>query len=263
MAVGMLSAPQVGATSPVTLAGSIVQTLAETLAGLVFAFLIDPGCRAHLGTWPFISDLRTGAMSGGSGELGLMAAGCAQMAVFYDLPGSVAAGMTDSKLPDAQSGSEKAYTVAMAANAGSSMVTEAAGMQAGLMSTALEAYVIDDDMLAAVQRTVRGIEVTEETLAFDMIRDVVHGAGHYLGHPATLARMRSDFVYPAVGDRASPDVWEEGGALDVRDRARYRVREILGTHYPEHVGRDVDERIRAAFDIRLPREAMRPGSGRW
>jgi len=263
MGVGMLSAPQVGATSPVTLAGSIVQTVAETLAGLVFAFLIDPHCRAHLGTWPFISDLRTGAMSGGSGELGLMAAGCAQMAGFYDLPGSVAAGMTDSKLPDAQSGSEKAYTVAMAANAGSSMITEAAGMQAGLMSTSLEAYVIDDDMLAAVQRTVRGIEVTDETLAFDTIRDVVHGAGHYLGHPATLARMRSDFVYPAVGDRSSPDVWEAGGALDVRDRARYRVREILGTHYPEHVSPEVDARIRDAFDIRLPREAMRPGNGRW
>jgi trimethylamine--corrinoid protein Co-methyltransferase len=263
MAVGLLSAPQAGATSPVTLAGTIVQTVAECLAGLVFAVLIDPDCRVHLGTWPFVSDLRTGAMTGGSAENGLMVAGCAQMAGFYDLPGSVAAGMTDSKLPDAQSGSEKAYTVAMAANAGSTMITEAAGMQAGLMSTALEAYVIDDDMLAAVQRTVRGIEVTEETLAFDMIRDVVHGAGHYLGHPATLARMRSDFVYPAVGDRASPDVWEEGGALDVRDRARYRVREILGTHYPEHVGRDVDDRIRDAFDIRLPREAMRPGNGRW
>ena len=263
MAVGMLSAPQAGATSPVTLAGTIVQSLAETLAGLVFAFLIDPECRVHLGTWPFISDLRTGAMSGGSGENGLLAAGCAQMARFYDLPGSVAAGMTDSKLPDAQSGSEKAYTVAMAANAGSTLITEAAGMQASLMSTAFEAYVIDDDMLAAVQRTVRGIEVTEETLAFDMIRDVVHGAGHYLGHPATLARMRGDFVYPAVGDRGSPDVWEEGGALDVRERARNRVREVLRTHYPQHVSPDVDDRIRGAFDILLPREAMHPGNGRW
>ena len=263
MAVGLISAPQAGATSPVTLAGSIVQTLAETLSGLVFAFLIDPQCRAHLRTWPFMSDLRTGAMSGGSAELGLMVAGCAQMAGFYDLPGSVAAGMTDSKLPDAQSGAEKAYTVAMAANAGSTLITEAAGMQASLMATALEAYVIDDDMLAAVQRTVRGIEVSDETLAFEMIRDVVHGDGHYLGHPETLGRMRRDFVYPAVGDRTSPDAWEESGSLDVRERARARVREVLGSHYPEHVERDVDDRIREAFDIRLPREAMRTGDGRW
>ena len=136
-------------------------------------------------------------------------------------------------------------------------------MQASLMATALEAYVIDDDMLAAVQRTVRGIEVTDETLAFEMIRDVVHGDGHYLGHPETLGRMRRDFVYPAVGDRSSPDAWAESGSLDIRERARAQVREVLSSHYPEHVERDVDDRIREAFDIRLPREAMRPGDGRW
>jgi trimethylamine--corrinoid protein Co-methyltransferase len=263
MAVGIVSAPQAGATSPVTLAGTIVQTMAECLAGLVFCFLIDPDCRAHLGTWPFVSDLRTGAMTGGSAENGLIVAGCAQMAGFYDLPGSVAAGMTDSKVPDAQSGSEKAHTVTLAAQAGSTLITEAAGMQASLMSTAFEAYVIDDDMLAAVQRTVRGIEVTDETLAFDMIRDVVHGDGQFLSHPETRARMRSDFVYPAVGDRNSPGSWEDGGARDVRERARDRVRQTLGTHYPEHIGRDVDDRIRGAFDIQLSRESMRPGNGRW
>ena len=263
MPVGIVSAPQAGATSPVTLAGTIVQTMAECLAGLVFCFLIDPECRAHLGTWPFLSDLRTGAMSAGSAENGLIVAGCAQMAGFYDLPGSVAAGMTDSKVPDAQSGSEKATTVTMAANAGSSLICEAAGMQASLMSTALEAYVIDDDMLAAVQRTVRGIEVTDETLAFDMIRDVVHGDGQFLGHPETRRRMRSDFVYPAVGDRGTPNSWEEAGGRDVRERARDRVRSVMRSHYPEHISRDMDDRIRGAFDILLPREAMRPGNGRW
>ncbi len=263
MAVGIVSSPQVGATSPVTLAGTIVQTMAECLAGLIFCFLIDPDCRAHLGTWPFLSDLRTGAMSGGSAENGLIVAGCAQMAGFYDLPGSVAAGMTDSKVPDAQSGSEKAYTLTLAAQAGSTLITEAAGMQASLMSTAFEAYVIDDDMLAAVQRAVRGIEVTDETLAFDMIRDTVHGDGQFLSHPQTRARMRSDFVYPAVGDRNSTSSWEDGGARDVRERARDRVRQTLGTHYPEHISRDLDDRIRGSFEILLPREAMRPGNGRW
>jgi trimethylamine--corrinoid protein Co-methyltransferase len=131
------------------------------------------------------------------------------------------------------------------------------------MATAFEAYVIDDDMLAAVQRTVRGIEVTDETLAFDMIRDVVHGDGHFLGHPETRRRMRSDFVYPAIGDRETPGAWEEGGSMDARERARLRVRETLSTHYPDHVSMDVDDRIRGAFDILLPREAMRPGNGRW
>jgi trimethylamine--corrinoid protein Co-methyltransferase len=263
MPVGIVSSPLAGATSPVTLAGTIVQTMAEALGGLVFCQLIDPSSRAHLGTWPFLSDLRTGMMSAGSAENGLIVAGCAQMAGFYDLPGSVAAGMTDAKLPDAQSGSEKAATATLAANAGASLICEAAGMQASLLSTALEAYVIDDDMLAAVQRTVRGIEVTDETLAFDMINDVVHDEGHFLGHPETRRRMRRDFVYPAVGSREGPVAWEAEGRKDVRERARERVRAVLRSHYPDHISPDLDERIRAAFDIRLPREAMIPGTGRW
>ncbi len=263
MPVGIISSPLAGATSPVTLAGTIVQTMAETLGGLIFCQLIDPSSRAHLGTWPFVSDLRTGMMSAGSAENGLIVAGCAQMAGFYDLPGSVASGMTDAKLPDAQSGSEKASTVTLAANAGASLICEAAGMQASLLSTALEAYVIDDDMLAAVQRTVRGIEVTDETLAFDMINEVVHDEGHFLGHPETRQRMRRDFVYPAVGDREAPVSWEANGMKDVRERARERVRAVLRTHYPEHIGPELDDRIRGAFDIGLPREAMQPGHGRW
>jgi trimethylamine--corrinoid protein Co-methyltransferase len=263
MPVGIVSSPLAGATSPVTLAGTIVQTLAESLGGLVFCQLIDPSSRALLGTWPFLSDLRTGMMSAGSPENGLIVAGCAQMAGFYDLPSSVPAGMTDAKLPDAQSGAEKAATAVLAANAGASLICEAAGMQASLLSTALEAYVIDDDMLAAVQRTVRGIEVTEETLAVDMIDEVVHDEGHFLGHPETRRRMRRDFVYPAVGSREGPVAWEAEGGKDVRDRARERVRAILRSHYPDHIDPELDDRIRAAFDIRLPREAMIPGTGRW
>ncbi len=263
MPAALVSAAQAGATSPVTLAGSIVQVMAECLAGLVFAYLLDPHCRAHLGTWPFVSDLRTGAMSSGSAELGLMMAGAAQMAGFYGLPGSVAAGMSDAKLPDAQSGSEKAYTLTLAAHAGSTLILETAGMQASLMSTALESYVIDNDLLGSVQRTVRGIEVNDETLAYEVIRAVVQGEGHFLGNPQTIERMETDYFYPALGDRNSPAVWEDAGAQDIRARARHRVREILKTHYPQHISSDLDAQLRQNFNIRLPRPAMQPGNGRW
>ncbi|MCP4361943.1 MAG: methyltransferase, partial [Chloroflexi bacterium] len=178
MPIFILSAAQAGATSPAALAGTIVQTIAETIAGLVFAFLIDPNCRVTLGTWPFVSDLRTGAMCSGSAEQALLAAGCAQMVNFYDLPCSVPAGMSDSKLPDAQAGAEKGFTLALAAQAGATMISESAGMHASLMGTAFESYVIDNDTLGAVQRTVRGIEVNDETLSYDVIREVVHGDGH-------------------------------------------------------------------------------------
>jgi trimethylamine--corrinoid protein Co-methyltransferase len=78
----------------------VAQTCAEVLAGLVVCNLIDPNCRAIFAAWPFVSDLRTGSMSGGSAEQALLMAACAQMGGFYDLPNSVAAGMTDSKVPD-------------------------------------------------------------------------------------------------------------------------------------------------------------------
>ena len=265
MPAALVSAPQSGATSPVTLAGSIVQSLAECLAGLVYAFLIDPSCRAYLGTLPFVSDLRTGAMSSGSAELGLMVAGCAQMAKeFYDLPGCVAAGMSDSKVPDAQSGAEKAYTLTLAANAGSTLIIETAGMQSSLMSVTLESFVIDNDSLGSILRTVRGIEVNDENLAFDVIRDVaLKNKGHFLGNPQTIKRMESDYYYPAIGDRTSPETWENNGSKDIRERARERVREILHEHYPSHINTAVDDKIRNTFDIHLPRKAMQPDNGRW
>ena len=146
-------------------------------------------------------------MCSGSAELALIAAGCAQMAGFYDLPGAVAAGMSDSKVPDAQSGAEKGYTTALAAHAGASMIMESAGMQGSLMGASYESYVIDNDTLGAVQRTVRGIEVTDETLSFDVIKAVVHGEGHFLGQAQTIERMETDYFYPLVGDRNSPADW--------------------------------------------------------
>lgn len=259
----ILSAAQAGATSPTALAGTIVQVVAEVLAGLIFCILIDPNCRVNLGTWPFVTDLRSGAMTGGSGESALLASGCAQMAGFYGLPGSVAAGMTDSKLPDSQSGSEKAYNLALAANAGSTLIFEAAGMQASLMGVALESFVIDNEALGAIQRTVRGIEVNEETLSYEVIHDVAFGEGSFLSHDQTLDRMETDYFYPEIGDRNNLTTWEAMGATDMRERAKARAREILKEHYPSHIDPATDEKIRRNFNILLPSEAMTKGNSRW
>lgn len=263
MPATLLSAAQAGATSPTALAGTIVQAISEVLAGLIFSFLIDPTCRCNLGTWPFVADLRTGSMSGASGELALLVAGCAQMSGFYNLPGSVAAGMSDSKLPDAQAGAEKAYTVTLAAQAGSSLIMESAGMQASLLGTSFEGYLIDNDALGAIQRTVRGIEVNDDTLSFQVIEDVVLGEGHFLSHEQTLDRMKSDYYYPELGDRSNPDNWEERGSEDMRQRAKIRVQEILSEQYPVHIEPELDDKIREHFNILLPRTAMQRGKGRW
>ncbi len=253
----LLSAGQAGATSPAAIAGSVVQSVAEVLAGLVYIHLLKPGHPAIFGTWPFVSDLRTGAMSGGSGEQAVLMAACGQMGRFYNLPTGVAAGMADAKLPDAQSGYEKGYTVTLAAHSGTNLVYESAGMHASLLGACLESYIIDNDMLGAINRTVRGIDVNDETLSIETMRDVcIDGPLHYLGHEQTMQLMQKEYLYPDIGDRNSPKEWYEKNRPDLLQQATQKVQEILGGHFPAHIGDELDTKLRAEFNILLPRESM-------
>ena len=259
MPINLLSAGQAGATSPATLAGSLVQALAECLAALTCINLLSPGHPCIMGLWPFVSDLRTGAMTGGSGEEAVLAAGAAQVANWLGLPSGVPAGMTDSKLIDGQAGHEKGLTVALAAQAGANLIYESGGMMASILACSLEMMVIDNDLLGAVNRTVRGIEVNSDSLASQVIRDVIAGEGHFLGHEQTLRVMQQEYVYPQIGDRLSPDDWWDAGGLSASDRAHEYVVQTLASHFPAHVPPEVDERIRERFPIRLPVESVRGG----
>ena len=197
-------------------------------------------------------------MSGGGGEQAVLMAAAMQMAHHYDLPSTCIAGATDSKIADAQSGYEKSLSVTLAAHAGANAITQAAGMHAGLVGCALESYVIDNDMLGGIIRSMAPIDVSAEALSVDQVRETVEGDGHYLGHADTLARMETDFLYPRVADRRTFAEWEEGGAQDMRARARQVARDILAAHYPAHIPETVDANIRNRFNIRLPLERMRP-----
>ncbi|MCY4137153.1 MAG: trimethylamine methyltransferase family protein [Rhodobacteraceae bacterium] len=249
---------QLGATGPVTLAGTIAQTIAETLAGLTAAWLINPEARVVFGPRPMITDLRTGTMSGGGGEQALLSAASIQMARHYGLANSTIAGATDSKIPDAQSGHEKGLTVATAAHAGANMITQACGMHAGLMGVSLESYVIDNDMLGAVLRSLAPIEVSEETLATDDIANVVAGEGHFLGRAETLRRMETDFLYPEVSDRHPRETWEASGSQNITSVANERVMSCLREHFPSHLDHSIRNRLRQEFDIRLHPACERP-----
>lgn len=259
MPINLLSAGQAGATSPATLAGSLVQAIAECLAALTCVNSLSPGHPCVMGLWPFVSDLRTGAMSGGSAEEAVLAAGAAQLANWLGLPSGVPAGMTDSKLIDAQAGHEKGLTVALAAHAGANLIYESGGMMASILACSPEMMVIDNDLLGAVNRTVRGIEVNSDSLATEVVKDVIAGEGHFLGHEQTLRVMQREYLYPQVGDRLSPDDWSDAGKLSVADRAHAYVLETMAGHFPDHVPPQVDAAIRERFPIRLPVEAMRSG----
>ena len=193
LAAGMIpqicSAGQAGATSPVTLAGALAQGLAESLAGLMLIDLISPGCPAIYALMPFISDLRTGAMSGGSGEAAIANAAAAQILAHLGLPSTVSAGMTDAKIADTQAGYEKGYTVALAAHAGADMINLSVGMLGSIMVASPEMLVIDNDMCGAVLRSVRGIDVSDDTLYATLKR-----FWRYLDRTLPDAFMRSNMA---------------------------------------------------------------------
>ena len=253
MPILLLSAGMAGATAPSTVAGAIVQGMAECLAGLVYVNAVSPGHPAVVGTWPFGLDLRTGAMTVGSGEQALLSAGCAQMHRFYDLPGGAAGGACDSKLPDMQAGWEQMCSNVMAGLSGLNMVYEAAGMHASLLGFCHESLILGDDIIGQAQRCVRGIEVDDETVAVEQIREVcLGGPGHYLGTEQTLGRMQSDHVYPTLGDRTSPKEWAEKGKPDLIERATARKQEILSERAAARFDPVTDAAIRKRFTIHLP-----------
>lgn len=251
MIIQTCSAGQAGATSPASLAGSLAQGLAEILAGVVLADSIKPGHPCIHAFMPFVSDLRSGAMSGGSGEAAVTSAAAAQLLRALDIPHAVSAGITDSKIPDNQAGYEKGYTVALAAHAGADMVQLAVGMLGSIMVASPESLVIDNDMSGAILRSVRGIDVRPELLDLAITESVVSGDGHYLGHAQTLELMRSEYVYPDIGDRASVAEWVDAGSPTMLSRATARVEEIVASGRPGHLPEAAEAKIRSTFDIAL------------
>ncbi|MXZ80439.1 MAG: trimethylamine methyltransferase [Gammaproteobacteria bacterium] len=242
---------QIGASSPVHLAGSLVQSMAESLAGGIYAWMLNPKAKVIFGPKPMITDLRTGGLSGGGGEQAIAMAAAAQFCQYYGLPNVSIAGASDSKLADAQSGYEKCLTITLAAQAGSNLITQAAGTLASLMATAFDSYVIDNDMLGSIMSSLRPLEVCDDSLGLESIDDVVHGPGHFLGEKPTYENMKTAFYYPDLADRRPHGEWAADGSSDIRDRARIRARELLAEHRPRHLDESLQQDLAKRFGIRI------------
>jgi trimethylamine--corrinoid protein Co-methyltransferase len=137
------------------------------------------------------------------------------------------------------------------------LIYEAAGMHGSLLGYSLEGVVLDNDTIGSVQRTIKGIEITDESLSIETMRaQCIGGPGHYLGAEQTLRIMQSEYLYPAIGDRLSSKEWKEVGKPAIYDVAHKKVREVLDNHFPTHIPEEMDANIRTYLDIRLPREKM-------
>ena len=256
MPIHCQTGPQAGATAPAALAGTLVQGCAESLASLSVINMMKEGYPVVLGNWVFVSDLRTGAFSGGGPEQALLGAAASQMSTYYGIPGGVGAGMSDSNFADGQAGFEKALSVTLAALSGGGFVYESAGMLSNLLGCCFASMIIDNEMLSYIRRVARGIEVNDATLSVSEIKEAVTGAGHFLGHKQTIELMETEYDYPQTADRNSPTDWQLKGSLDMIDRAAEKAESILQCYYPEHINPDVDGLIRFRYPIKLDRSVI-------
>ncbi len=240
------TAPAAGATAPVTLAGTLVQQNAEALMGVIFSQLVNPGTPVLYSAVPVTMDMRTMSFLMGSIESGLMNAAITQMAHHYRLPCYLTVGTTDSKLPDAQAAHESASTAMLAALAGGNFIHEAFGMLDGAMTASYAQYVIDNDIIGSCLRTLRGIEVNEDTLAYDAIAKVGPG-GNFLSEEHTVRYMRTELYSPLSSVRQPYQHWLDAGSKDSWKRAEDIVEQLLSEPSEKIIPAEVDSMIRAKY----------------
>jgi trimethylamine--corrinoid protein Co-methyltransferase len=220
------SEPLCGATSPVTLAGNVAIQTVDSLMGVMLTQLASPGSPVIFGSVATNTDLSNFNYLAGSVEMGLINAAGAQMAQFYKLPFYATGGMTDSKTVDAQSGYESAITSLLCALAGANFIHDAAGLMEFALTVCYEKYVIDNEILGMVMRAVEGVTVNEDTLAFDLIKEMGPG-GNFVTAKHTRHYMRREHYQPTLSDRDSRAEWEVKGKKDIWEKAAEKVREIL------------------------------------
>jgi trimethylamine--corrinoid protein Co-methyltransferase len=242
--IAVPSEPQTGSTSPVTLAGNLTMFAADTLTGVTLTQLANPGAPVLCGYVGTITDMRSMGYLSGAVEAGLLNAGAAQLAQSWEIPFYPTAGMSDSKLIDAQTGYESAMTTLMAALSGANYIHDAAGLMEFAMVASYEKYVVDNEIIGMAMRAVHGIQVTPATIGAEVIQAVGPG-GHFLTEDHTMRYLRSEFFFPRISDREPRENWEAEGASNTRQRARQRAQELLDSHQPLPLPEDAVQRIHA------------------
>ena len=222
-------APIAGATSPATLAGTLAQMHAEALAGVAISQALAPGACVIYGAVPTTMDLRNMDFTMGAVETGMMGAAAVQLARLYNLPVRAAAGVTESKKADIQTGIEKSLSNLMVATAGADCILLAAGILDSGNSISYEQYVIDNEIAGMVYRTLSGISVNKNTLGYETIEQVGPG-GNYVMEEHTVEHMVDEFFYPGLSVRCNFDVWQETGQPDMLSRANDVVHAVFNQY---------------------------------
>ncbi len=220
------TAPIAGATAPMTLAGTLSQMHAEALGSAAITQALCPGAKILYGAFPTAMDMKTMEVTMGCVEMGIMNAAAVQLARLYRMPIYASGGVTEAKKPDIQAGFEKNFSSLTVAMMGADFIHLSAGLMDSAKSISYEQFVIDNENIGMIQRILSGVSVDDDTLAFDVIRDV-SSKGDYIMQEHTVRHMRDEFFYPVLSERCSFDVWQRNKRPDMLKRAKIMVTELL------------------------------------
>jgi trimethylamine--corrinoid protein Co-methyltransferase len=225
--------PIAGGTAPVTAAGIIIQGTAESWMGLTIAQALQPGLPYIMGGVFSVMDMSAMILSYGAPELSLMMAGLTELAHYAGLPLWQTGGCTDSKVFDEQAIIEGSLSVFFSALTGGDLCHDVGYTESAMTGSVFQLCAMDES-IGYSRRITRGIEVNEDTLAVDVIKNVGPN-GHYLRQPHTRRYYKSEFWYPNLCDRRNYEEWESMGKKTMKDRTVARVHEILATHKPSPI----------------------------
>tara|TARA_R110002049_G_scaffold23545_11_gene83736 strand:- start:1728 stop:3359 length:1632 start_codon:yes stop_codon:yes gene_type:complete len=245
-----------GAMAPVSVAGTLTQVLAETLAGIAYSQLIRAGAPVIMGAFVTSIDMNSGAPTFGTPEAAHITYGAGQLARRLNLPYRSAGSFCGSKLPDAQAAYETSNSLNMGLLSGVNFMLHACGWLEGGLVSSFEKFVMDADQLGTLHHLARGVQIDENAQAMDAIREVGPG-GHYLGCAHTQENFKAAFWKSDLLDYKPFETWEDEGARDTQALASVRVEKMLGDYQQPHL----DPAIREALDAYVAqKKAAEPDS---
>ncbi len=237
--------PNAGLTSPMSMAGTLVQGNAEYLATVSLMQMVKEGTPTIYATLATVADMRSGAYTSGAIECGMLHMAFAQLARFYNVPCGGYIGLTNSKLNDAQAGYETGMS-AMGGTVGGMDMFNIGGLIDALKTFNFAKAVIDDEVAQMMKRVKRGISFSEEDLAINLIKEIGPG-GSFIVAKHTIARMKTEAVMTKIADRDARTIWEKKGAMDTEAHAMKKVKDIMMTNTAPLISPEVDSAIREAF----------------
>ena len=236
------SATTAGQNGPVTLAGSLAMSVARVVSGLVIGQLRSPGAKMIVTFHVSAMDMRNAIHPYASPEHVIGQAAAKDMALYYRIPTFGRAGCTDSKILDQQAGFEAGYEILMQALSGENMIHDVGYLESGLTAS-WDSIVMCNEFIGAAKRVVEGFEVSEHTLALDVI-DQVGPSGHFMAEGHTVANFKKEIWLPDLIDRNNLHRWTEQGETSMGDRIRNRVTSLLENHQPEPLAPELSARLK-------------------